>query len=177
MIRFLPFIFFIFLTSCGTQRLTVQSEYMLPDRYASVWVGTPDPHKYYPSIGQRLIIQWKLRTELQQYEKVTLRIRVRFRNYELYEKWMQIRCRVGRMIYNVMDEDYTCTDGIAAYHVQIFADGQQIAEIRHHLWEELIQIEDEDEDFEDIDLTPGGEIPDEFQYEPQFEEGEGFYKV
>lgn len=178
MIRFLPFIFLLFLTSCGSERLTVQSEYMLPERYASVWVGTPDPHKYYPNIGQRLIIQWKLKPEFALYEQLTLKVRVLFRNYELYVKEYPIRCPVGRIIYGVMDEDYRCTQGIGAYCVEVFGDGEPLAEIKHHLWAELIQIENEEEDYEELDLTPGGEIPEEFQYEPQFEnDGTGFYKI
>jgi len=159
--------------SCGTERLTVQSEYLVPDRYASVWVGTPDPHKVFPDVGQRLIIKWKLRPEMEQYGSLILKVCIRFRNYETYEKSYRIKCPVGRMIYNIMNDDYTCTQGIGAYTVEIHADdGTQIATIRHHLWRRLIVIDDEDE----FEGEPD-DFPEEFDYTPDFREGESFYRI
>jgi len=169
--RLVALFILLVLTSCGTEKLAVQSEYLLPGRYASVWVGTPDPHKTYPDIGQRLIMRWKLRSEMARYDQVVLKLRIRFRNYEMYEKSYVIECPVGRMIYNVMSEDYECTQGIGAYTVEILGDGEQIAKIQHHLWKELISIEDDEFEGEPEDL------PEEFDYEPDFDEGESFYKV
>jgi len=160
------------LTSCGTERLAVQSEYLLPGRYASVWVGTPDPHKAYPEVGQRLIIRWKLRPEMAHYDQIILKFRIRFRNYEMLEKCYVIKCPVGRIIYKIMNDDYNCTEGIAAYTVEIVGDGAPIAKVQHHLWRELISIEDDDE----FEGEPE-DLPEEFDYEPDFQEGESFYEV
>jgi len=174
--RLLALLIPLLLISCGTERLTVQSEYLLPGRYASVWVNTPDPHKRYPDVGQRLIIQWKLKQEFACYENLTLRLRIRFRNYETLEKEYPIRCQVGRLIYRVMNEDYRCTQGVGAYTVEIVGDGQQIAKIQHHLWKELIVIDgDEGEEFDEFEDPE--DFPEEFDYEPEFDEGEGFWRV
>jgi hypothetical protein len=177
MIRICPILILaLLLASCGTERLQVQSEYMLPDRYASVWVGTPDPHKYYPSVGQRLLIQWKLKDEMQSFCQIWLRMRILYRNYEKIEKWIPLKCPVGRIAYYIMDEDYTCTDGIAAYHIQIFGDGRLIAEKKHHLWEEVIIIEQNDEDYDEIDLQME-DFPDDFRFDEEEPDGTGFYRI
>jgi len=171
--RFAALCLILLFTSCGTERLTVQSEYLVPERYASVWVGTPDPHKYFPEIGQRLIIRWKLRPEMAKYESLILKLCIRLRNYETFEKSYRIKCPVGRMIYKIMNEDYTCTQGIGAYIVEILADdGTQVAKIQHHLWRRLIVIDDEDE----FEGEPE-DFPEEFDYEPDFREGESFYRI
>ncbi len=166
----------LLLASCGTERLQVQSEYMLPERYASTWVGTPDPHKYCPSVGQRLLIQWKLKPEMQSCRAIWLRMRIRLQNYEEIEKWIHLKCPIGRMAYYLMDQDYYCTNGIAAYHIQIFGDGCLIAEKRHHLWEEIITINPIEEQLEEMDLEINN-FPDDFRFYQERIDGTGFYKI
>jgi hypothetical protein len=146
-----------FLSSCCHERLHVQSEYLLPDRYASVYIGSPDPKKYFPDTGQRLMIQWKLKKEMKCYEEVVLKYKIILRNYERVEKSMHVRCPVGRIYYMLMNEDFRCTDGIMAYHVQVVADGCVIAEKFHHLYREVITAPP---------MPAGEEEPDEIYFDP-----------
>lgn len=156
------------LCGCAPQKLLVQSEYMTRDRYASVFVGTPDPKKYCPDLGQRLSIQWKLKDELKTYREVLLHYKIVLRNYERVEETLRIRCPVGRIFYNLMNEDFYCTDGIMSYRVQIWGDGCLLAETRHHLYHEVIQppplpeydVEPDEIYFDPIDDLDAEENPD-----------------
>ena len=48
--------------------------------------------------------------------------------------------------------------------------------IQHHLWKELIVIDgDEGEEFDEFEDPE--DFPEEFDYEPEFDEGEGFWRV
>ncbi len=170
------FFLLLALASCGRERLAVQSEYLLPGRYASVWVGTPDPHKAFPDVGQRLIMQWKLKREFASYQNVFLRMRLRFRNHEVLDLDYPLGCPVGRIIYKIMNDDYTHTKGIGAYTVEIIGDGVPLACIQHHLWKELVFLNVGGEDLDALFRDPD-DFPDEFDYQPDFDEGESFYRI
>ncbi|GEM_PF-1502002 len=142
--RILPaFFLLLILTSCYPEKLHVEKQYMRRDRYASVYVGTPDPKKYCPSLGERLLIRWRLREEFKCQAPISIRLKLVLRNYETVEKVFPVPCARGQLLYYLMDEDYDCTGGIMAYYATLEGECGVIAEQCHQLWTSLILFDDE----------------------------------
>lgn len=159
----------LLLTSCRHETLFVQSEYLTASRYASLYVGSPDVRKFCPSLGQRLIVEWRVR---EHYTSLTLKMRMRLKNYQEFEKVIPLTKMKGRFIYNLMDEEYFSSGGFMCYRVELYGDGCLLAESVHQLWSELIVLDPVE------NLEENLPWPDETYYQDQIrDEGTGFYDI
>jgi hypothetical protein len=131
---------FLSLTSCTLSCLSIQSQYLNREDLASYQVETPDPRLDDPMVGQRLLIQWSLKSEDMQRGNVILYLKVRLRNYQEQEFIISICQRQGTYIYDLMDQEYFDSKGILTYKAEIWAGEDRLASWTHPLWVELIEI-------------------------------------
>ncbi|MFI5343180.1 MAG: hypothetical protein ACHQUC_03055 [Chlamydiales bacterium] len=130
-----------FLTSCQVHHLNVQTQYLTHENLASYYVGTPDPEKDCPTIGQRLLIEWSLPTDDLCSGDLKLNLKIRFRNKKEDEVWVPINEKSGTYLYYVINKKYCQTGGIATYKVDLIGNGCILETWQHPLWSELITFQ------------------------------------
>lgn len=126
-------------TSC-CHKLSVRTEYLTEASLASYYVGTPDPRRGCPLIGQQLILSWRIPTALWHNQELTFDITIRFRNQE--ERHLQIQCdrNIGTYIYAIQDDEFLKLGGILTYKVLLKEDGEVTESWIHPLWQERIRV-------------------------------------
>jgi hypothetical protein len=144
-IPLLGVIHLLMLSSCMMHHLEVQTQFITKESLASYHVLTPDPQLDHPTIGQRLLVQWKFRASEVSGLPLTLHLAIRFRNNEKEELTMPIdtNCKLfvgGSYLYELVNEDYFKTGGILTYLAEVKSNDEVIACWRHPLWTELIEF-------------------------------------
>ncbi len=139
-------------TSCSTEKIYVDSNYITLESLASYHVGTPDPLQWAPPQGQEVTVHWKLYPEFYSYENVELVFKLLFKNFAKDEVRIAVTKPLANYTYSLLDEDYFAAGGILAYKAEFYGDGQLIGEWVHQLWTELIELTDpcEEEDNEEL---------------------------
>lgn len=129
------------LTACTHGHLSVQTDYINRDYLASDYVETPDPSRYCPPVGQRLIIEWFFPRSYLAYQDLHLELTVRLRNK--HEKRINIPAlkSYGVFIYALVNADFIDSGGIQTYKVDVVGNGQVLKEWRHQLWTDLITFD------------------------------------
>ena len=125
---------------CSFHRLDVQTQYLTPEYLASSHVGTPDPRRFQPPTGQRLLIQWSLCEEEISNQDLSLYLKVRYRNHKEEELLTPIRKKRGTILFEVKTPLFCETGGILTYYAAIQTPEVIIAEWKHPLWTELIRV-------------------------------------
>jgi hypothetical protein len=139
----LLFLSFLTLFGCSRQHLTIYTDYLSHKNLASYHVGTPDPLRNNPPIGQRLIISWSLPKKALTQEDLHLEAKIRFRNREEINETFPICKRSGSYYYSLINEDFMEKGGIITYKVDLIGNGEILEEWRHQLWTELIIFDEE----------------------------------
>jgi hypothetical protein len=141
--RYTLFLLLVILSGCCQNHLSVQTQYVTHEMLASYHVGTPDPNLACPTIGQRLLVNWRIPDEWIQHDDTHLEIFLRYRNRQEGRMSYPLReCR-GLYIVNVLNEEYCKTQGILSYKIDLIVDGEIVEEWRHQLWAELIHFKQE----------------------------------
>lgn len=130
-----------FLTSCQVHHLNVQTQYITQENLASYYVGTPDPEKNCPTIGQRLLIEWSLPKDDLCGRDLKLNLKIRFRDKTEDEMRLPIQEKSGTYLYYVINKKYCQTGGIATYKADLIADDCILETWQHPLWSELITFQ------------------------------------
>lgn len=135
------FALLLFLTACGSERLTVHNEWLTLDDLASTHVDTPDHRQDNPPLGQRLYISWYIpEKSWERYEHIELLVKLRYGNREQKVLRHPLQRSRGRFTYQVIQEEYFEKRGISAYLVELRGDGELMEEWRHQLWAEVIRV-------------------------------------
>ncbi len=137
--RLLIILLAILATSCS-QKLSIRSEYLTDASLASSHVGTPDPRRGCPLIGQQLIVSWRIPSALWHGQELSLDSTVRFRNNEEWHKIVTADRPIGTFIYQIQDDDFLKKGGILTYKVLLLEDGVLTETWLHPLWQERIKI-------------------------------------
>jgi hypothetical protein len=140
-LRLILSIFCLSLTSCGTNKLVVQTKYFSHEDLASFYVDTPDPLQNNPPVGQSLLIFWNLGKDFCKYTDISVHFIIRLKDKTEIEKSFQVTLQRGYYTYSLFNDDYFNSRGIATYKAELIADGIVIDEWRQHLWKELILFE------------------------------------
>lgn len=142
----------LFLSACSTvafpcfcgcsnsKHISVFNEPINQSRLASVHVNAPDPlHELNPH-GQRLYVSWSLPKK---YKDANLRgvLKVRFNTPEEATIPFKMDRLRGTMTYQILNEEYFSKEGILAYKVQIFCDGEEIDTYKHTMWTDFISFD------------------------------------
>ncbi len=142
----LLFVFIFFLvSSCTFRTLEVQTQYITQEYLASTHVGTPDPLQFELLAGQRLLIQWSLGKKEACEKPLFLQIKARFRDHTDKEVWIPLESLRGFYLFKIETEEYIRTKGILTYCVRIQNEHSIIAEWKHPLFVDWIEIGNREE--------------------------------
>lgn len=145
-------ILLFFLTSCssvtfpclcgcsGSKYVSVLNETIDQSRLASVHVNAPDPlHELNPH-GQRIYVSWSLPKK---YKNTDLRgvLKIRFNTPEQVTIPFKIDRLRGTITYQSINEEFFSKEGIQAYKVEIYSNGEEIDTYQHSMWNELISFD------------------------------------
>ncbi len=133
------------LTSCHCQPLVVETVTVSERTLASRYVGTPDPRRYCPTVGQALIVLWRLPREQLCRDNPHLVLTVRFGNREQEEISIPVSHFRGSYAYWLVDDDYWDRCGVLTYKVEFFAGGEILECWHHQVWTEMITLDIPDE--------------------------------
>ena len=122
------------LSSCSPHILNIQTQYFNQKSLASYYIGTPDPSLKNPMIGQKLLVQWSLKTSCIEDSPLFLYLKLRFRNHEEKEIVLQIHRKKGIYVYELKGEEFCETGGVLTYMGEIRNDETCIASWKHPLW-------------------------------------------
>lgn len=137
------FCLFFFLASCGryvdVRRQKINARYL-----ASTWVGSPDPCKDNPPLGEMLIIDWQVPRK-RVAENLQLKLYVIYwDNEEKVYTWPINRWK-GYETFCVLDEEFVRTGGLLTYRAEIVTeDGCVYRDWKHQLWVNLIKMDNEE---------------------------------
>ena len=130
------------LSSCTANPLTIQSKYLTVEDLASYNVGSPDPTKECPNIGQRLIVRWALDPCAMKAEEQMLHLHIRYGTQKEHLVTHTIEEQRGVLIYDLLNEEYFEQQGILSYYAEILADGALTEQWIHQIWTERIEFEE-----------------------------------
>jgi hypothetical protein len=142
----MPFIlFFLFLFSaCGRSYLSLSQEKVDVRYLASTHARTPDPRQANPPMGQRIIMNWWLPSQIFA-QKPRLDLHLIFWNNTEKIISYPLRSRVGTKVYFLLGEEFITTEGILTYKAAIVTEnGEVFSEWKHQLWVNLIHFEGEE---------------------------------
>jgi len=142
MVKYFNLFLLLILAGCSKYFLTVRQISVTPNSLASSHVGSPDPRQNTPPVGQKLVIDWVIPSEiLTQEPKVVLSLV--FKNHTEVKKTYPIYYRSGYVVYTLLDEEFYQTGGLLTYRAEIVTgDGEVYRDWKHQLWVSLIHLED-----------------------------------
>lgn len=136
----------LLLTSCMSQRLSVQTQYLSPRHLASYYINTPKTSLDASFFGQRLIIQWCLPNALLENSTIELYLSLHLKNHQIKNHTVYIQQQDGRFTrgyytYNLLETDYIESGGILTYCVEMKCNDKIIEQWTHPLWINLLSID------------------------------------
>ena len=130
----------LLLSGCKQYYLSLCQEWVDVRYLASTHVGTPDPRQDNPPIGQKLILDWRVPTEIFK-KKPEVVLHLILWDYTERTIHIPIKRRMDYATYKLFNEDYEKTGGILTYMAEIVTeDGQVFREWKHQLWVNLITV-------------------------------------
>lgn len=140
--RVFSFLLLLLVTGCGSQRLSVCSEY-LDERYlASFHCDTPDPYLHC-FFGEQLIVNWCVPERYIEECGATLHLAIRFRNRTVNRIVVPITRPRDTYIYRIVCDEYCSSGGILTYKAEIVSrEGAILDQWCHHIWVEFITFDD-----------------------------------
>lgn len=140
MTKFLVIIVCLLVCSgCKQKILSAYTDYVTIENLASYHVGTPDPELESPPFEQRLTIEWVIPLDFS-LENTRLNYIIRFRDREEISEAVLIKKRQGRTLFHLTREEYVKTGGVLTYKISLQNDDGLIAEWKHILWKELVEL-------------------------------------
>jgi hypothetical protein len=130
-------------TGCRQYYLSVCQEWVDVRYLASTNVSTPDPRQEHPPIGQMLILDWRVPSDIFK-KKPEVVLDLVLWDYTAREIRIPIKRRMDFTTYRLFDEDYEKSGGILTYKAKIVTeDGEVFREWKHQLWVNLITVKDD----------------------------------
>lgn len=136
----------VLLCACQKQRIVVETRFLDLDSLASSVVGTPDPRKRSPRVGQELYISWRLPDEFFSEEDLQLLLTLRFGNREEISLPIAVSHFTGTYIYSLTGEEYWSSRGLLTYKVELFSGTSLLERWKHQIWSELIYFEESEDE-------------------------------
>lgn len=132
--------FHLMLTGCIGGYLSVHTDYLSEESLASYYVNTPDPRRWCPSVGQRLIISWTVPQQFLCYDDLHIDIALRYRNKESARQQIAITKKSGTYLISIVDDDFFRTGGILTYKIDLIGNDALLEEWRHQIWADIIEL-------------------------------------
>jgi hypothetical protein len=117
----------------------------IDQRYlASTHVGTPDPRQKNPPIGQMVVVEWHMPSEILE-KKPYAEVYIVFWNYVEKKITFPIDSKWGYKSYTLLNDEYLKTGGILTYRAEVLTSDHKVyKEWKHQLWVNLIQVTDQE---------------------------------
>ncbi len=135
----------LLVVGCSTSKgLHLRSDFLTPNYLASERINTPDPERpcFY---GQQIVVHWRLPRRCLSLNP-TLLLSIRFGDHSLEVISFPLTTARGYWTYQLVDCHYFDKEGILSYKAQIVTStGEEIAEWRHHIWADIIDISEDNE--------------------------------
>jgi hypothetical protein len=138
----------LFLSSCTSQHLSIQTDYLSRKKLASYYVNTPDPAQNYPLVGERLTLSWSFPTSYMAYHDLHLKLTIRYGNRTEEVKIYPIYKPRDLVSFVLRDQEYISRRGIFTYKTEIIGNGNVLETWYHQMWVELITIDIDEDDKE-----------------------------
>ncbi len=133
-------------SSCYKNHLYVQQEWVDEKDLASYFVGSPDPRRQNPPVGQKIIVNWDFSRPLFLSEMDHILVTVHFWNHEEKKVEAPIDRRRGYVSFFFPNPTQDPVKKILTYRVQVFRkDGSLFETWKHQFWTELITLAPEEE--------------------------------
>lgn len=129
----------VFLVGCSKSYVTVQRQRVGKSSLASNFVQSPDPRKENPQRGQKLIVKWRVPSDVLA-EDLSLKLSMVFKDYkeEVFER--EIHQENGYIVYDLVGERFEETGGFLTYKAEVVTEsGKVIESWRQQLWVEIIE--------------------------------------
>ncbi len=147
------------LACCSKEELWVQSVAVRSSSLASRYVGTPDPRRECPDLGQKLVTRWKIPKSCRLEDGYFLVLAMRFGSREERVLLHPLRHHSGYYTYKLLNDEYFEREGIQSFKAEIVLEDRMIYEWRHQVWVDLMEIPISDEpNWEGRDAAPS-ELP------------------
>jgi hypothetical protein len=128
-----------FLASCSKYTLSVRQQKVDPSYLASAHVGTPDPRRKNPPVGQKLIVKWRVPVDLLD-EKPYVALYLLYKDYSEGKVCFPIEDRSGYAVYSLLNPEFEEKRGILTYRAEVVTENGTIYnEWKHQLWVNLIK--------------------------------------
>ncbi len=137
--------FLLLLSSCQLQTVNVDTYFVGPETLASYWVGTPDPKRCCPDVGQELVLGWNMPECYLAYEDLFIRWTIRFGNHEEEVFEIPIRCKRGERVYALLNQAYWDRCGIQTYKVEVIGCNTVLKTLCNAVWTDVICVGDQSE--------------------------------
>ena len=132
--------FSVFLLGCGPC-LSVKKEWIDKHSLASVYVGSPDPRKENPPIGEKLLIKWNI-SEKEMRENPTLVVKILYKDLSQDILLHPVSKRCGFFTHSLSGKKYREKEGYLTYKAEIQGEGGVVfKEWKQHLWIERLTID------------------------------------
>ena len=136
----------LFLSSCTSKHLSIQTDYLSRKKLASYYVDTPDPAQNYPLVGERLTLSWAFPTSYMAYHDLHIKLTLRYGNRVQEVKTYPVYKPRDMVSFILRDQEYINRRGIFTYKAEIIGNGNVLETWYHQMWVELITIDvNEDE--------------------------------
>lgn len=141
----LGYIFFLstLCVSCSKYYLSVNQQWIDANYLASVNVGSPDPRRENPPLGQMLIIDWRVPQEVIDQQPEIL-LDLIFWDYTTTTIHIPVDKRMDYTTYKLLNDDYHQKGGILTYKATLVTGkGEVFRQAKHQLWVNLITVDEE----------------------------------
>ncbi len=129
------------LTGCSQYYLSIAQQWIDVRYLASTHAKTPDPRQDHPPIGQMLVLDWRVPSEILK-KKPQVVLDLIFWDYTTKTVEIPIRKHLDYATFKLLNEDYDKTGGILTYKAKIVTqDGEVFREWKHQLWVNLITLD------------------------------------
>ena len=128
------------LCGCQLQMVNVDTYFVGPESLASYWVGTPDPKRCCPDVGQELVLSWHIPERHLSCEDLHICWTIRYGNHEEQVFHIPVHTKIGERRHLLINQDYWDRGGIQTYKVEVIANGEIIKTLCNSVWSNIIDV-------------------------------------
>lgn len=130
------------LSSCSQPSLSSFTEFIDNDYTAGAQLGIEQGGARDEILGQQVVVTWSLPYRLQKLLPATLHLSIYYGDGKIEKLTYEVRQLSGYRVYCLKGDNYYNRQGIVSYKVSLFGEGKEIVSRRHHIWTEVIAVDD-----------------------------------
>lgn len=138
------------LTGCDKYYISVMRQNIDADYLASARVGTPDPRRDKPPLGEMLLVSWYVPQEIVDQAPIA-RLSIIFQDYSEKKIDYPVEYKKGFSTFTLLGEDFLKKGGFLTYKAEILVHGEPYRTWKQQLWVKVIHLEDENSSVEEVE--------------------------